>query len=271
VAFVEGVHYIYTVRPGDTVYSIAGRYGSTVQLIVETNTLYPPVTDPGLIYPGQVLVISETGYNQRSAVVYFVNPGDSLYTIGLRFSAIPDLLVGINPLITNPNLISAGVPLNVPAQIYEVEEGQTLAGIARRLGVPLNELIQANLGRPGFSPDVLFVGYRLIVPLPSSRNILVLRPLPGARVLPGRALEGVARVFEASIQYQLLDDNGVVVTAERSLMTSAGAPFYGTFSTAILFDRTPTAPGGELWVYARSAMDGRIIDLVQVRIYFERV
>lgn len=46
MAIVEGTHYIYTVRPGDTLYVIARRFGSTVQLIEQTNALYPPITDP---------------------------------------------------------------------------------------------------------------------------------------------------------------------------------------------------------------------------------
>lgn len=268
MAYIEGVHYIYTVKPGDTLYSIARRFGSTVQLIEQTNALYPPFTDPGLIFPGQLLVISETGLGQRTLVSYIVNPGDTLYSIGLRFSAIPDLLVGMNPLITNPNVIHPGVPLNVPALIYEVESGDSLYRISRTLGIPLNELIQANRGRAGFSPEVLYPGYRLIIPLPSSNNILVYRPLPGTRIVPGQAMEGIARAFEAAIDYQIRDDNGIIVTRERYLMTTAGAPEYGSFSTALLFDRQPTAGSGELWVYARSAKDGSIIDLVQVKVYF---
>lgn len=45
---------IYTVRPGDTVYSIARRFGTSVQNIVMFNYL----TNPNLIYPGQQLVVT---------------------------------------------------------------------------------------------------------------------------------------------------------------------------------------------------------------------
>lgn len=268
MAFIEGVHHIYTVNPGDTLYTIAARFGSTVQLIEQTNALYPPITDPGLIYPGQLLVIPETGVGQRTAVSYMVHYGDTLYTIGLRFSATPEMLAGINPLITNPNVIRAGVPIFVPALIYQVQSGQSLFGISRRLGIPMKEIVRANRNRPGFSPDVLYEGYRLIVPMPSSTNIVVFKPEPGARIQPGQALEGEARAFEAVVLYQVRDDRDVVVTKEKAIMTTAGAPAFGSFSTAILFDRQPTAPSGELWVYARSARDGRIIDLVQVKVYF---
>lgn len=268
MAIVEGIHYLYTIRPGDTIYAISQRFGSPLQLIEQTNALFPPFTDPGLVYPGQLIVVSEIGIGQRSEISYIVSPGDTLYSIGQRFSATPDIMAGLNPQVSNINLIYAGVPLNIPAFIYEVEMGQSLYGLSREMGIPLNQLIIANQGRPGFSPDVLFVGYRLIVPLPLSRNIVVFRPLPGTRVEPGQAIEGIARAFEASIEYQVRDDNGVVVTNERYLTTSGGAPVYGTFSTSLVFDRTPTTRGGELWLYSRSARDGRIIDLVQVRVYF---
>jgi LysM repeat protein len=268
VAIIEGTHYLYTIRPGDTLYAISQRFGSPIQLIEQTNALFPPITDPSLIYPGQLLVISETGISQRYAVSYIVSPGDTLYAIGQRFSATPDIMAGLNPQITNINLIYPGVPLNIPAFIYEVEAGDSLYQISHKLGIPLNQLIIANQGRPGFSPDVLYTGFRLIVPLPLSRNIVVFRPFPGTRIVPGHAIEGIARAFEAVINYQVRDDNGVIVTNERYMTTLAGAPAFGSFSTALVFDRAPTASAGELWVYSRSADDGRIIDLVQVRVYF---
>ena len=43
----------YTVQPGDTLYAIAGRFGTTVDAIVQLNG----IADPNLIYPGQVFQI----------------------------------------------------------------------------------------------------------------------------------------------------------------------------------------------------------------------
>lgn len=264
----KGVHIIYTVRPGDTLYSIAERFGSSVQLIEQTNALYPPITDPGLIYPGQVLTIPEPGFGQRERISYIIHPGDSLYTIGLRFSATPDLLVGLNPQIMNANMIFADVPLEVPAFIYVVEQGQSLYKIATELGVSMNEIIQANANRPGFSAELLYQGYELIIPLPSSRNILVNVPLPGTRILPGQALEGIGRAFEATIYYQVFDANGTSVVTEKFLTLSEGAPMFGTFADAIQFDNEPTTDTGAIWMYERSAVDGRMVDLVQVKVRF---
>ncbi len=45
---------IHTVKPGDTVYLIAKRYGTSVENIIKFNYL----TNPSLIFPGQHLVVT---------------------------------------------------------------------------------------------------------------------------------------------------------------------------------------------------------------------
>ncbi|HEY0826722.1 MAG TPA: LysM peptidoglycan-binding domain-containing protein [Bacilli bacterium] len=265
---VQGKHYIYTVRPGDTLYSIAARLGSNVQLIGQTNALYPPITDPGLIYPGQVLIVSEAGISQQqNAVLYIIGPGDTLTQIASRFSVSVDLMAGINQ-IPDPNLIYINQMITAPAFIYEVAQGDTLFRIGQFFGVTLGALLQANQRRPGLSPDVIYPGYRLIIPLPSTRNVVIFNPLPGTRIEPGQSLEGYARVFEATAQYQIRDNNGQIVTKERTITTSEGAPAYGRFSAVIQFDAEPTTSEGQLWVYSYSAKDGSIQDLTAVKVMF---
>lgn len=45
---------IYTVKPGDTLYAIAKKYGTFVKNLVDFNYL----DNPNLIYPGQQLVVT---------------------------------------------------------------------------------------------------------------------------------------------------------------------------------------------------------------------
>lgn len=260
---VKVTHVVYTIQPGDTLYSIGARYGSTVQEIEKANFLYPPITDPHSIYPGWTLLVP-VPRELPFRTIYVTAPGDTLYRIAHRFSAHPDLLVGVNRQIQNPGIIYIGQPLWVPAFIYEVQSGDTLASIAQTFQIPLSSLLNANEGRPGFSLDLLYAGYRLILPLPSSRNISVIRPVPGDVMRSGDRLEGFARVFEANVLMQLQDNNGVVVSNERFTTALEGAPAYGYFSSSIPFDRTPTSRLGKLWVYHRSPNDGSILDLVQV-------
>ncbi len=265
---VQGKHYIYTVRPGDTLYSIAARLGSAVQLIDQTNALYPPITDPGLIYPGQVLVVSEAGISQQqNAVYYIIGPGDTLTQIASRFMVTVDLIAGINQ-IPDPNLIYINQMITAPAFIYEVAQGDILFRIAQFFGTTVGALLQANQRRPGLSPDVIYPGYRLIIPLPSTRNIVIFSPLPGTLIKPGQNLEGYARVFEAMAQYQIRDNNGQIVNKERTITASEGGPAYGKFSAVIQFDAEPATSEGQLWVYSYSAKDGSIQDLTAVKVLF---
>ncbi|WLR49792.1 LysM peptidoglycan-binding domain-containing protein [Bacillus tianshenii] len=159
----SGTFFIYTVQSGDTLYSIAKRLGSSVKQIEQQNSLYPPFTDPSLIFPGQVLVVS----NQQQStdqVFYIVNAGDHLYSISTRFSSTVEQMLQLNPEISDPNVIYINQMLRVPAQVHIVSAGDSLYDIARKYNVALEALIKANNARASFSPDVIYPGYAVIIP-----------------------------------------------------------------------------------------------------------
>ena len=97
---------VYTVRPGDTLYSIAGLFATTVQAIAAANA----IANINLIYVGQQLVIPGWTYQ-----LYAVTAGDTLSRLASRFSATVALLAAVNHL-TDPNLISVGQSLIIPAR-----------------------------------------------------------------------------------------------------------------------------------------------------------
>lgn len=100
----------YTVQPGDTLYRIAARFGTTVTAIVNANN----IADPNLIYPGQVLVIpSASSGTTPSQVAYTVQPGDTLYRIAVRYGTTVAAIVNANN-IANANLIYPGQVLVIP-------------------------------------------------------------------------------------------------------------------------------------------------------------
>lgn len=261
-------HYLYRVQPGDTVYALARRFYSTVEEITQANHLYPPVTDPYLIYPGQLLVIPSIPI-ARPPVLYLVSPGDVLFRIAQRFSTHVDLLAGINPEISNPDLIYPGQQVFVPALMVVVESSDTLYRIAERFGVSAAQLMRANQDRPGFSADLIWPGYRLIVPTPTSENIMVYTPFPGTVFDSVQRVSGWGRAFEANLLVQVRDARGVTISEERAVTATEGAPAYGWFETLVPFDRQPTTDTGEIWVYTRSAMSGEIEDLVRVKVRFD--
>jgi LysM repeat protein len=262
-----GTHVVYTVQPGDTLYAIANRLGTSVPALVQANALYPPVTEPDLIFPGQVILARVPGMSQQSAVLHQVAPGDTMYRIAERYDSTVDMLAALNRL-ERPDILSVAQLIFIPAFVYEVEPGDTLFRISRRFGLPLGVLMRANRNRPGLSPDVIYPGFRLIVPLPSSTNIAVFQPLPGTRIVPGMRLSGVARAFEANVLYQIRDDADRVVARERAMTASEGAPAFGQFDVALQFDQPPSTPTGRLLVYTRSPRDGSIQDLVEVPVVF---
>lgn len=265
-----GTYYVYTVRPGDSLYSIADQFDISVPYIVNDNALYPPFTDPDLIYPGQVLLVRTPGMSEASSLFVHAAPGDTLYAIAQRFSTSIDLLMGMNPQINNPNLLFVHQNVYVPAFVYEIREGDTLSNIAKRFEIPLMLLIQANQGRPYLSADLIMPGFHLIVPLQTTRNMVVFHPIPGTLLTPEDFITGFARAFEGAILYQIRDAGGQTVTGEKPIQTSAGAPAYGSFQHQIVFDQAPTTASGQLWVYSRSARDGSIQDLIEIGIIFQR-
>ena len=159
----QGTYFIYTIKPNDTLYKISGKLGSTIEQIEQLNSLYPPFTDPGLIFPGQRLVVRYQ-YNPMTQVFYFINPGDNLSNIAYRFSSDVNGLIAINPQIENPNIIYPNQLIEVPVKIYIIATGDTLQNIANRFGISISSIIRANQGRAGFSPDVIYPGYGIILP-----------------------------------------------------------------------------------------------------------
>ncbi len=151
---------VYRVKPGDTLFSIAVRHGTTVSEIMRMNGLRSYT-----IYVGQNLKVP-VGY-----VSYVVKPGDTLYSIALTHHVSIAALVQANN-ITNQNLLFAGQRLIIPTKgssipvmgrpVYHiVKPGETLAYIAQKYGVSVRALQVANHLA---NPDLIYVGQRLRIP-----------------------------------------------------------------------------------------------------------
>ena len=192
-----------TVQRGDTLSKIAARCDVTVNGILRAN---PGITNPNLIVPGQVIILpGATLPNDTNTDFYYVERGDTLKGIAIKFHTSVDELLRLNPQISDPNLIIAGqrlvVPrsapgggtggggINVPSgtQIYIVQQGDTLKGIARQFGTTTEVLRQLN---PEITnPDVIRKGQPIIVP--SSSNTYI--------VQRGDTLGGIAVRFGTTV------------------------------------------------------------------------
>ena len=97
--------FVYTVTPGDTLFSIANRFNTTVDLIMEINNL-----TGANIFVGQRLRIPTT--TPRETFTYTVVAGDTLFSIANRFNTTVTELRTINNLTSD--VISIGQQLQIP-------------------------------------------------------------------------------------------------------------------------------------------------------------
>lgn len=99
----------YTVKAGDTLYSISRKYGVTVKALASANK----ITNYSLIRIGQVLVIPGTSTTPATTVKYTVKAGDTLYSIARKYGVTVTALASANK-ITNTSLIRVGQVLVIP-------------------------------------------------------------------------------------------------------------------------------------------------------------
>lgn len=191
----------YTVQKGDSLYSIAQRFNTTVDKLKELNNL----TGNNLSI-GQVLIISEaTGPETPSDdyILYTVKRGDSLWNIAREYETTVDAIVQLNNLGTTA--LSIGQTLKIPKKAqssltYTVQKGDSLWKIANNFGVSVDSIIQAN----NLSGTNLSIGQQLIIP--GSTTTPPITPTPPEEdttqlyvVQSGDSLWSIARKFNTTV------------------------------------------------------------------------
>jgi murein DD-endopeptidase MepM/ murein hydrolase activator NlpD len=104
----------YIVQSGDTLYSIAIRFGISLTALTETNG----ITDPNQLFPGQELIIPGLEGVSGLLTTDTLGFGDSLAGMATRTSIPYETLVRINR-ITSPAEVYAGMNIILP-QLSEV-------------------------------------------------------------------------------------------------------------------------------------------------------
>jgi len=161
----------YTIVQGDSLISIADRFGSTPKDIQAKNG----IIDPNTIYVGQQLTIP-VGYTPSETapppvVVYTIKQGDTLSGLARRYRTTVSEILAENPgTIADKDHLVPGttirIPLNTatpaPAPLFHtVRRGESISSIASRYGVSMWALVQAN---PMPNPNRLYVGQVLRIP-----------------------------------------------------------------------------------------------------------
>ncbi len=208
----------YTVRPGDTLYSISRRYNVSVSALASANGL----TLNSWLYTGQQLVIPGAAAAPAQAPAaalstgngYTVKAGDTLLTIAARHGLRVSQLAAANGLawnawvyagqrLTIPGVVAETpatnepLPAETPAEetsapveepatvsdgVYVVKAGDNLFRIALRHNVTLAALKAAN----GLYSDIVYVGQRLKIPAPGSAPVAA----PAAAPAQGHGASG---------------------------------------------------------------------------------
>ena len=158
----------YVVQKGDTLYSIALKYGTTTNAIIRKNNL-----KNNTLMVGQTLTIpsdvESTGdYSDMSnSNTYVVQRGDSLYSIANDYNVSVNDLRNINNLTSD--ILSVGQVLIIPgnsnrnsntSNLYVVKRGDSLWSIANKFNVSINKIRMLN----NLNSDILTIGQTLIIP-----------------------------------------------------------------------------------------------------------
>ena len=202
--------FMYTVKKGDSLYSIANKYNTTVQKIIDLN--YLKTTNLSI---GQVLRIPENYLSDNELTLpnyinYVVKKGDSLYSIAKEYNISVDTLMKDNSL-TNINLsIGQNLKIRVPKEseeilecfgndynppttlsyiTYTVKKGDSLYNIASNYNTSVDAIKKAN----NLTNTILMIGQQLKIPASNEVNETIYT------VKSGDSLYSIARRFNTTV------------------------------------------------------------------------
>jgi len=194
----------YTVKKGDTLYSIAKEFNTTVDKIKKDNNL-----QSDSLTVGSTLILNNNGnygegvveecygeeYTPELYDTYIVQNGDNLYGIARKFNTTVDEIKRINGL--SDNNLSIGQELKIPSSSsgastnnYKVQRGDSLYSIAKKFNTTVDELKRLN----NLSSNSLAIGDVLKIPTSSMGSSTT-----SYKVQSGESLYSIAKKFNTTV------------------------------------------------------------------------
>jgi len=136
---------IYIVKAGDSLYSIAQAYGTTISELKTLNNL-----DSDILSIGQELIISRDGINESEYIVYQIEPGDTLYSIAKRYNTKVDAIKSYNNLLSDSLIVGSVIQIPTSTSVdttyqnYTIQRGDTLYSIAIRYNTTVSAILSLN-------------------------------------------------------------------------------------------------------------------------------
>ena len=148
----------YIVQKGDTLYSIAKKFNTTVEEIKTLNNLTSDI-----LSISQILNIAKLSVPEVTS--YKVVKGDTLYSIAKKFNTTVEEIKKINNL--NSNLLSIGTILKLnlsptpdTVNSYIVQKGDTLYSIAKKFNTSVEEIKKIN----NLNNNLLSINQSILIP-----------------------------------------------------------------------------------------------------------
>ena len=165
---VEGGNY-YTVKSGDSLWSIAKKYNVSVSDLKSANGL-----TSSMLSIGDVLKIPNIVKEEPKQNTYVVKKGDSLYKIAQNYDTTVSEIMQLNNLTSTS--LSIGQILEIPVKnvnsnTYTVKSGDSLYKIAQIYNTTVNELKSLN----NLTSNLLSIGQVLKIPTITSNNTYVVK------------------------------------------------------------------------------------------------
>ena len=195
---------LYVIEQGDTLFGLALEYGISVEAILRAN---PGLEEDELLSIGQQIALpvanptatetataTETPQPTDTAVpttplpTIAIQPGDTLYNLARQFGIPIELLLQANPGL-DPRQLKIGQEINIPPpdatlaptptetltptptpegpMAYVIGPGDSLASVARRYGVGVDEIMAAN---PDIDPRRMAIGQEILIPTSSTKR-----------------------------------------------------------------------------------------------------